>query len=411
MITPRALSLLTPAAVRSRARLLFAAGLAGRLSHFDIHMQRIDEAAAYVIETMAINYPDGNIPFHARWRHFSAGGIDRWAALSKTIKTRDVARRGRAAFDLAIVSVLLDAGSGPDWSYHEAGTYQILSRSEGLGVASLHMFESGAFSAVDSEACRCDGTQLARVTADDLAAGFQVSKTNPLHGLDGRAALLRNLGRTVINAPDVFAAGRDGPRPGGLFDYLLAKAGETGILPAAAILEALLIHLGPIWPGRLELDGTPLGDTWLHPVAHTGSLTDGFVPFHKLSQWLAYSLIEPLQWASVEVVDIDGLTGLPEYRNGGLLLDLGVITLKSPADAGIEHEPGSDLVVEWRALTVALLDLIADRIRAKLGETPTTLPLARILEGGTWSAGRRIAKTKRADGEPPLRIVSDGTVF
>ena len=135
------------------------------------------------------------------------------------------------------------------------------------------------------------------------------------------------------------------------------------------------------------------------------------MPFHKLSQWLAYSLIEPLQWSGIEVVEIDGLTGLPEYRNGGLLLDLDVITLRNPAEAEEAHEPGSRLVVEWRALTVALLDLVADRIRAKLGETPVSLPLAKILEGGTWSAGRRIAAEKRPGGGPPLTIVSDGTVF
>ena len=45
------------------------------------------------------------------------------------------------------------------------------------------------------------------------------------------------------------------------------------------------------------------------------------MPLHKLSQWLAYSLIEPLQRAGIAVTDIDGLTGLAEYRNGGLFID------------------------------------------------------------------------------------------
>jgi hypothetical protein len=38
------------------------------------------------------------------------------------------------------------------------------------------------------------------------------------------------------------------------------------------------------------------------------------------------------------------------------------------------------------------------------------MPLAAILEGGTWAAGRRIAETLRG-GAPPLTIDSDGTVF
>ncbi len=126
---------------------------------------------------------------------------------------------------------------------------------------------------------------------------------------------------------------------------------------------------------------------------------------------MAYSLIEPLQAAGLSVVEIDGLTGLPEYRNGGLFLDGGVIALKDPSAAAVAHEPGSRLVVEWRALTVALLDAIADPVRERLGLSAEAMPLARILEGGTWSAGRRIAREKRPGGGPPLAIESDGTVF
>jgi hypothetical protein len=135
------------------------------------------------------------------------------------------------------------------------------------------------------------------------------------------------------------------------------------------------------------------------------------VPLHKLSQWLAYSLIEPLQRAGLAVTDIDGLTGLAEYRNGGLFIDSGVLALRNPADASRHHDVSSPLVVEWRALTVALLDRLADIIRKKLNLDAVALPLAKVLEGGTWAAGRAIAREKRADGAPPLKIISDGTVF
>jgi hypothetical protein len=202
----------------------------------------------------------------------------------------------------------------------------------------------------------------------------------------------------------------DSPRPGGLFDVL---AGEDGaaIVPAPAILEAILLHLGAIWPGRIALGGIDLGDTWRHPLTQAPDATNGLVPFHKLSQWLSYSLIEPLEWAGLAVSDVGGLTGLPEYRNGGLFLDAGVIALKDPADAEAAHEVGSKLVVEWRALTVALLDRIAPLVREKLGVPEDSLPLAKVLEGGTWATGRRLAREKRPDASPPLKVLSDGTVF
>ena len=135
------------------------------------------------------------------------------------------------------------------------------------------------------------------------------------------------------------------------------------------------------------------------------------MPLHKLSQWLAYSLIEPLQRAGFTVTDIDGLTGLAEYRNGGLFVDTGVLALRDPADAAREHDVASALVVEWRALTVALLDRLAAACAAGLNMDDTSLPLAKVLEGGTWAAGRVIARKLRADGAPPIKVISDGTVF
>jgi hypothetical protein len=192
---------------------------------------------------------------------------------------------------------------------------------------------------------------------------------------------------------------------------VIAATAEGETIKATAILEAFLTHLGPIWPGRITLGGVNLGDTWRHPLVDAPDATKGLIPFHKLSQWLSYSLIEPLEWAGYTVTDVDGLTGLPEYRNGGLFLDTEVIALKDPEDAGRAHAVDSLLVVEWRALTVALLDRIADLIRARLGFTAEDFPLAKALEGGTWATGRRLAKEKRGDGSPPLSVISDGTVF
>lgn len=173
----------------------------------------------------------------------------------------------------------------------------------------------------------------------------------------------------------------------------------------------LLRHFGSIWPSRLELGGVPLGDCWRHPALTTSDATSGFVPLHKLSQWLAYSLIEPLQQAGIVVTDIDGLTGLAEYRNGGLFVDTGVLVLRNPEDALREHDVASPLVVEWRALTVALLDRLAGAVRNKLNVTPAALPLASVLEGGSWAAGRALAYKNRMDGASPIKVVSDGTVF
>ena len=407
--TAAAFSLLSAKAVRERAHRLLAIGLEDGLSHFRVDLSRLDATADLVVETTRKAYPALDVPFHARWRHFVMGGRDRWHEIDRATAWRDASERARAAFDLAIISVLLDAGAGPRWQYRDAGSGEAIGRSEGLALASLAMFADGLFSSDPRRPLRADAAALQRLTSDDLGRHFQVRATNPLAGLQGRVDLLRRLGSTITAKPDVFAR-VDDARPGGLFDTL-AAASADGRLPASAILKLVLHHLGPIWPSRIELGGVPLGDCWRHPALATDDATTGLVPLHKLSQWLAYSLIEPLQAAGIEVTDIDGLTGLAEYRNGGLLIDTGVLRLRNPNEVEPEHDVASTLVVEWRALTVALLDRLAEMVRKRLGRDATSFPLAKVLQGGTWAAGREIARARRADGSPPIKVVSDGTVF
>ncbi len=387
--------LLSAAAVRERAHELLAAGLRGELTHWRVDLDRLPACADLTAEVVRDSYPDLNVPFHARWRHFVVAGRDLWAERVAERAWADAAETGRAAFDLAITSVLLDAGAGMAWRYADATTGVVLGRSEGLGIASLRLFEAGALSADPADPLRADG--LARVDAGLLAKAFQVSEANPLVGLEGRAALLRRLGETV-------------GRPGRLFDVMAGRA-VGGLLPAPVILEVLLKALGPIWPERTSLGGVALGDCWRHPAIRRDDATDGLMPLHKLSQWLAYSLIEPLEGAGVTVTDIDGLTGLAEYRNGGLFVDMGVLSLRDATDAARAHPVEGELVVGWRAMTVALLDRLAPLVRARLGVSAEAFPLARMLEGGSWAAGRRVARNLRADGGPPLIVVSDGTVF
>lgn len=104
-------SLLTAKAVRARAGQMLEIGLAGGLSHFTIDLDRMDGVAEAVLAVTRKAYPTLDIPFHARWRHFVLGGVDRWARLADAGIWPDRAARARAEFDLAIVSVLLDAGS------------------------------------------------------------------------------------------------------------------------------------------------------------------------------------------------------------------------------------------------------------------------------------------------------------
>jgi len=401
-----AVELLSTRATRERCANVTRAVEMGQSKHFRIHRSRLQAAARAVADVTRRRYRTLDIPYHSRWRHFAAGGVDRKGEFDRRMKHATESERLRAQIDLVVISVLLDAGAGAAWSYREPGTVDDYQRSEGLGVATFCAFLAGAFSASPGEPMRVDAAALTDIDAASLGRWFQVGRDNPLAGLEGRVALLRRLGDELETRPDRFGLTS---RPAALFDRMLG----TRTIAAPAILRALLEGFGPIWRANPTFAGDDAearihGDVWRHRNAGGSGATAGYVPFHKLSQWLAYSLFEPFEWAGYTILDRDALTALPEYRNGGLLIDSEVLELINPADRETVWEVGSEIIVEWRALTVTLLDDLAEFVRAELGKPE--LPLACVLEGGTWATGRALANKLR-NGEPPLKMQSDGTVF
>jgi len=391
--------LLSAAAVRERSMRVLAAAQRNETRHFRLVPERIDGAVGRVAAVTRRRYPDLAVPYHSRWRHFAAGGIDRAALVAPGA---DRAESARSRIDLAIVSVLLDAGAGARWRYRETATGSLLSRSEGLAVASLRAMQAGLFSADPGNPWRADAEALSAVTPARLGHAFQHAAGNEIDGLAGRADVLHRLGEVAAAAPGRF--GRPA-RLGNLYDFWRKRGAR---LAAPALLHDLLAALAPVWPGRIVYGGFSLGDCGRHRAIPG----DGIVPFHKLSQWLVYSLVEPLAEAGFEVTGLDGLTGLAEYRNGGLFLDCGVLEARDPDLLRRPLDPLDEAVVEWRALTVALIDRLAPPLRQALGISDAAdFPLARVLEGGSWAAGRELAFERRPDGRPPLTIVSDGTVF
>ena len=107
---------------------------------------------------------------------------------------RRSAERARAAFDLVILSVLLDAGAGPGWRFADpvsGETFSALRRPRRRQPAHVR----GRRPRRSRRARHRDARRGASRSRED----------NPLVGLDGRAALLRRLGAQVLARPDLFA--------------------------------------------------------------------------------------------------------------------------------------------------------------------------------------------------------------
>lgn len=309
-------------------------------------------------------------------------------------------------------------------------------RSEGLAVASLEMFKSGMFSSSPDQPFQVDSAGLRKLDLRAMARGLQVTEANPMDGLEGRASLLMKLADALQNE-EIFGIES---RAGNMLDYLLShpstQASSVPIIPVPTLWDTLMEALTPIWPAsRTQIDGISLGDAWpcSSMPSHSQSW-ENIVPFHKLTQWLTYSLMQPMtKLLNVHFAGADLLTGLPEYRNGGLFVDTGLLTLKAEdakrglaqyqRNAQVKGQPSvevvplftadDDVIVEWRAVTVGFLDELLVEVNSLLGLSGREkLTLAQMLEAGSWKAGREIAEFSRPNTkEPPIMILSDGTVF
>lgn len=399
----------TPQTIRERCISIFNLACQDKLNNFRVDLTQLDKCADYVIDVILEQYPKLDIPFHSRWRHFQVGNVPRLEELNQMLAGLTPVEKAKVKFDLAIISVLLDAGAGANWQYTEPETGLIFSRSEGLAVCSFRLFCQGFFSSNADFPWQADTRGLSEIDIQTLAPGFQISAENPLVGLEGRLELLQRLGQVLDRDSQLF--GIDSLRPGNMVDYLWQNQANKETIKATSVLNTILEGLGDIWPGRNTISGINLGDVWSHSLLKSDRLGDEYIPFHKLSQWLTYSLLEPLQELGLKIIGLDDLTGLAEYRNGGLFIDMELIKIKNPLILQQQHLTGSEIIVEWRALTISLLDKIAQVIQEKLNLNSSELPLVKILQGGTWTAGRKIAKELRKDGAPPIKIKSDGTVF
>jgi hypothetical protein len=212
-----------------------------------------------------------------------------------------------------------------------------------------------------------------------------------------------------------------------ILDYLRQNSKDGSTLDIVAFWDILQSLLIPIWPkDRTVINGQSIGDAWplstleKRSAINSSNESSMIQPFHKLTQWLAYSLMVPFQRIlGMQWTGTDSLTALPEYRNGGLFVDLGVLALKQEAlDRGLKasgealpmFKPGDDVIVEWRAMTLVLVDKLYKLVLDQMDGVH--LSMAQLLEAGTWKSGREIAAKKRPQTKSsPIIIESDGTVF
>ncbi len=414
-----ATELRTTRAVRERCGQLLDRARLGHSAWFEVDEAALPALADRLAETAPhVERAHRGLPY-AFWRHLDAG-LPRWrATLDPLTAALPPGEQAHAWVDLAALGALaIDPGrDGPaGWAYTDvtearhawqprrAPGGRRLAGPAGLACALFHAFTAGLFSGRPDRPCQADALGLRAVVDDRLAQAFQVHPGNPLPGLPALAIQLRRLGEILSEQAEVFG---DEGRPAGLFDLLVTPYG-LGVPPTADVdahdlLSQLLATLCPVLAGTPSPGGIALGDCWRHPAVRGPGPSDGWVPFHERLQWMARSLLAPFEWAGVHTRGLAGLTPLAHAAHGSLLLDAGVLRLRNPALATTAWRPGDEIVVEWRALTVALVERAWTQARAATGTGAAT-----DFEGVSTQAGLELARQLRA-GRPALAVGGTGT--
>ncbi|MFO1258944.1 MAG: DUF1688 family protein [Gammaproteobacteria bacterium] len=390
--------LLSTQAIRDQAQRMLRIGENAELSYFHYHPDSLEYVVQYVLRTMRERIPDLKIPNHSRINHFKVGQINGIESLNQNISKIE---RVKMVFECVFLSVLLDGGAGSNWFYIEPNSNQKFTRSEGLGLATFYAFLEGQFS--DPKSNHVTAESLESVSLETFKDIFQISECNQLIGLEDRLSLLYRLALCLHDKGELFGPER---RLGNLMTRIIPDF-EDQPISANTIFNEIMGAFSDLWGYGAIFEGQHLGDVW-HYSKFGEAYEKSLIPFHKLTQWLCYSIIDMLETLGYRIVDHSVLTGLAEYRNGGLIVDAGILVPRRPNDLLTPHAVNSDFVIEWRAMTVALLDILLDKLRQ---ESNLPLSMSQALEGGTWWAGRKIALEKRNSLEAPIKIRANGIIF
>jgi hypothetical protein len=245
---------------------------------------------------------------------------------------------------------------------------------------------------------------MAAISAGELSCALQITTDNQIAGgVESRLDRLSLFG-AYLKGHSEFGDGTC-VRPGNILNVFEPSRTQP-IEPLFSFLAESLTH---IWPGNIH-EGTAIGDAWRHSALADDPSLRGIVPIHRITQWLHYAIEPVIRDFCQGTLRTESLTGLPGYRNSGLLIDRGILLPRDPDLARRTHQLGDEPIVELRALTIGAMDYTLKRIHDSTSMDGSNFPMAK-LNGIFWRQGREIAARIRPDGAPPFKVIDRGVPF
>ena len=367
--------------IRERVWMLLAAAERGQSDHFLLSPEAVNTVALALAKAIREAPEASGAPTAAAspalanlWQALRQHRPAALEVLGRAVAGADAVARAKSGADLAVLHRVMEPAGLPP----EAGALNAVVR----------FFAAGGCTAGSPGAPVLDAPGLRRTLAGDGDLPLPAELGDLL--ADGaRRQRLEQLAEGLEKAPDVF--GIEG-RFGNLLDPLLATASRStpadgttvplaggGGLAVQTVVDTPAPVIDPIVASTVSIGGRLCGDVWRHPLAWAEDRSRELVPFHALLLALTLDLVEPLQEAGAPIGDLDELPVPAGRALAGQILQLGLVRPRHAAVARLRHPPGSDIVIELRALAVALADRLVDRLRAELGRTVHDMPVVRIV--------------------------------
>lgn len=365
--------------IRERAWMLLAAAERGASDHFVPSPEAVGTVAFAMAEAIRARPAAAETPAEPErpalanlWQALRSGAPAALDTLGEAHAGGDPLARAKSGADLAVLHRVLAPG--------------------GLGAESAVLadlvgsFAAGAWTAGSRGSAVLDAPGIGRVLAGDGSVALPETVAELLADTDRRQRLAQ-LAHGLEQQPELFGIeGRfgelvarlvSGPSPAA--DPAAPAGAAAAGLHVQRVVDSLAPLIDPVVASTVRIGGRLAGDVWRHPLAWAEDRSRELVPFHTLLLALTLDLVEPLQEAGRPLVDLDQLP-IPATRAlAGDVLRLGLVRSRHAAVGRLRHPPGSDIVVELRALAVALADRLVDRLRAELDRNVRDLPVVRLI--------------------------------
>ncbi|MBO0345675.1 DUF1688 family protein [Roseibium sp. CAU 1637] len=406
---PETAAVSDPVKMREAAHEVWVAACAGDVPRITVRAERLAPLAQLLAEGMERAFPDMQMPPLGCWRWLEADDTDRWGIVASGVGFVTAEEMLIAAADLAVLTAVMNIDVAPTWRFEDPFTGNDVNGEKGLAIAALTLMSRGYFSADPARSFQVNAEALLALSEEELGPALQMEGDDHSQALQCMTGHLQRFGEVVGLRSDLFSQ-KGALRPGHgvlkVWQEADRMAVDTGML-----FKTLFNGLAPLWTGGAERGDLILADAWEDfPADDVEPAPSRILSFQAPLVSIAYSLLEPLAWAGIEMENLEVLPPIADFDHVALLIGAGVLELEA-SDAELGEAEAQATGLALRALSLAAVDGLAEELRRIFLADGAMLPMTVVIATGTRPAARAAALENSDLKRQLASFLSPGGVF